>query len=1165
MSLNNSSLYEVIDQIKTQSGMEVSYDLDIEALKLAKISINVKDENIETVLDKVLKGTGIKYRVVDKIILLSKKQETKAISFVNPAPAAGNYVAQQYSVSGTVTDAVSGELLTGVSVFVEGTTSGVPTDIAGRYNIKVPNPNATLVFSLIGYTVKKVPLAGQKVVDVKLTTDAKNLEEVVVVGYGSQKKESVTAAISTISSKDLVQSPTANISNALAGRLSGLTAIQTSGKPGEDQSTLYIRGLGTYMGTTSPLIMVDGVSRDSYDNIDPNEIETISILKDASATAVFGVRGANGVILITTKRGTKSAPKVNLSAQTAMTRFDNNPRFANAYEWTSLKNEQGIETYWRNHGKDASITDWATFVTQRDANWRSEAVYNYTDQDLLYYKNAHTPTLADGTANPNYDPYFHPDTDWKNQIFKKYCSQSKVNVNINGGTDDVKYFISLGYMNQNGLFKTDYVPYPDDMNYRDQRYNLRSNFDFDINKDFRLSVDMGYQHEVIGGLDVSNGGEWLWWKRIAWSNPISSPGIVDGKFVMPLGNSNVSQNVLHEIAGMGYDNFIGSTLTSSVKGTYKLDFVLKGLAANARIAYDSYFKTHEEGSSPVDWYSITPNNGDRLHPKFILMNDPTNVYRIANRYDSKWRHLYAEAGLTYNRSFGKHDIGALGLYNVDQKYDPGLTPDLPHAYIGMVGRVTYGYDGRYLAEYNVGYNGSENFPSGKRFGFFPSYSLGWVVSKEPFFPENKIVTFLKFRGSMGKVGNDNVIVNGVSKRYLYLPDTWAYNTASGTSTYPFGPLTGKTNVKGAMEGTLGNPNVTWETATKTNVGFESKFFGDKLSVTYDYFNEHRTGILSYKGSVPAIVQATLPPYNLGEVKNWGFELEVSWRHQIGDLNYWVKGNYSHNKNKIVYQDEAITEGMEYQASTGRPINQNLILPGNSLYTSWADLYSVDGNGNPILSQPKPALNKQGKTYTNAAGNTVYQKDLGYLGYALQPGDVQLVDYNEDGVIDSKDYIRSGKTAIPENTFGFSFGFSYKGFDFSALLQGVTGVGLFPHDYPFLAGYSIEEPGLRRFTPERFKNGDDIQYPVASSPLTTDTKSEYFLKDASYLRLKNVEIGYTLKPAFLKKMGIQSSRIYVNGSNLYTWASCKVWGDPENLATRGYPLTQTFNLGLNINF
>jgi TonB-linked SusC/RagA family outer membrane protein len=967
----------------------------------------------------------------------------------------------------------------------------------------------------------------------------------------------------------LLQSPTANISNALAGRLPGLTAIQTTGKPGEDETTLYIRGRGTYTGTTTPLIMVDGVARDTYNDIDPNEIETISILKDASATAVFGVRGANGVILITTKRGQSGTPKVSLSAQTGIVRFNDMPQYLGAYDWASLKNEEAYASYWNKHAKDAGLT-WDTFIANRETDWRSEAAFQYSDEDLLYYQNARTPKLADGSTNPYYDPYFHPDTDWQDLIFKDFTTQSQYNVNIRGGSNAVKYFLSLGYLDQNGMFKDDYFPFPKEQQFSKKRYNIRGNFDFEVTKDFRISVDIGTHFETISGM---NNDSHLYDQRLIWSNPVTNPGMIDGKFVVTVANPNPQNNILHQIADIDFDYKRNSTLNSAVKASHKLDFITKGLSVNARLAYDSFFSTNLSGWFSPQLYRATPNpNGDKLNPIIQKMyEDPTPTYGTPY-LNGKWRKIYFEGSLNYSRKFGLHDVSALALYNVEKYYNPNLPYKLPHAYLGLVGRVTYVFNSKYLAEYNMGYNGSENFPEGKRFGFLPAYSLGWIVSNEELFPENDYVTHLKIRGSYGKVGNDNIIVNDVSQRYLYLPDTWS--TGIAVEGYVFGNHDNRHRVPGAIEGVIGNPNVSWETATKSNIGFDMHLFKDKLSISYDYFNEDRVDILSFRGTVPALVQANLPVYNLGKVKNWGNEFEFTWRSKIREVNYWVKGNASTNKNKIVFRDEAIVPGLEYQAQTGRPIGQHLCLIDDGLYTSWSQLYNLDANGNPIFSEPVPALNSQGQPYSDADGNPVYQKDLGYGGAPIQPGEIRLRDVNEDGVVNDNDRMRTGKTAIPELTYGFSLGFDYKGFDFSVLFQGVSGIARFAvtnnNAMPFYNNYSLQEVAKYRFTQERYDAGERIELPVASYNHNIHTPStssycSYFLKDASYIRLKNMEIGYTLTPSFLKKAGIQSARIYLNGNNLLTWSENSIWGDPENLGYTHYPLTQIYNLGLNINF
>lgn len=1068
-------------------------------------------------------------------------------------------------VSGKVTDN-KGLPLPGVTIREKGTSTGVLSDKNGNYAIEVTDENALLVFSYVGFGTRELPVKGKSVLDVFLQDSATGINEVVVVGYGAQKKETVTGAISTINTKELVQTPVANLSNALAGRLTGLITSQSSGKPGSDGATLLIRGIGTYTGNTAPLVMVDGVARDSYDDIDPNEVESISILKDASATAVYGVRGANGVILITTKRGKEGPPKVTVTAETALSQFENMPSYVNSYQYATLLNEQSYENYWIQHAKDADIHTWSDFVTKRDAHWTKDATIYYSPTDLKFYQNAHTPTV-NGKTNPYYDPYGHPDQNWTKQLFKKFSPQSQFNANITGGTKSVRYFVSAGYLAQGGLFNTSYLEFPDEMQFKKNRYNLRTNLDFDVNRNLTVSVDVATQFVTVTGQDNDN---YSWTKGINWASPLGSAGIVNGKLTVPFNNQNDQLDPLYRIANSNSYNITNnSTLNSAVTINHKLDFITKGLSLKLKGAYDSYFSSQTGGSFKPTLYGVRQNpNGDLTNPILVQLTDDQAPQRWADYYHGKWRKEYAELSLNYNRTFAdKHVFTGLVLANLEKRFDPGYQPDLPHAYEGIVGRVTYAYDNRYLGEFNMGYNGSENFPVGKRFGFFPSYSLGWIASNEPLFPKNDYLTFLKVRGSLGKVGNDGINIpgTGTPARYLYLPDSWSntgyYYNGGG---YSFGTVDTRNNIPGARESVIGNKNVSWEVSTKSNIGVEAHFFNERLSLIYDHFNEHRNNILSYKGTVPGIIQATLPPYNLGEVRNWGNELELAFNSAPHKFTWFVKGNVSTNHNKIIFQDEAIDPNTPYQAQTGHPIGQPNYLQADGLYTSWSQLYALDGNGDPNLSQPVRALYK-GQPYNNAAGQPVYQKDLGYAGKAIQPGEIRLKDVNGDGVIDYKDQVRTGNSNIPTLSYGFSFGFNYKGFDFSALLQGVSGSASFANStIHFQKQQALFSVDWNRFTPERYAAGNRVDFPIAAYNQDA-TYNTFFLKNTSYMRLKNLQIGYTLKPQMLKSIGIKTARIYMNGFNLYTFSPNKIWGDPENLGFIGYPLTRTYNLGLTVQF
>jgi TonB-linked SusC/RagA family outer membrane protein len=1073
-------------------------------------------------------------------------------------------IAQTRKISGSVKDE-QGAPVADASVLIGNTTIGTTTDSRGSFSLTVDASHKILIITNLGFAAQQITIGNKSVFSVTLQkSDVDNMTDVIVVAYGQQKKASVTAAISTISAKEIVQSPVANISNSLAGRLPGLTSLQGTGKPGSDASTLYIRGIGTYGTNTAPLIMIDGIVRDTYNDIDPNEVETISILKDASATAVFGVRGANGVILITTKRGKEGTPKISATVQSAFNQFTRLPNYVNSHQYATLRNEQIFETYWQQHANDPDVVGlangWATFVQKRQTGY----VPQYSDEDLKYFQNAHTPKLADGSVNPYYDPYFHPDQDWQEQIYKNFAPQTQANVNVTGGTKGLKYFISAGYLSQRGLFKTDYMPFSKEMDYRKDRYNLRGNFDFQVNDNLKVSVDIGTQFVQVSGM---NNDGYNYEKNLMWTNPMGSPGYIDGKFVFIWQRTAEQFNPLYSLAMRNaYNINNNSTLNSALNIIHKLDFVTKGLTFNVKGSYDSYFSNTAGGQSYPVMYAARENpNGDKLNPILVQLNNEAPSQRWANWNSGKWRTWYAEAALNYNRTFGDHAFTALAMGNLSKRFDPGYQFSLPHAYQSLVGRATYAYKGRYLAEFNVGYNGSENFPEGMRFAWFPAWSLGWIASKEDFWPENDVVTFLKIRGSIGKVGND-VIGNA---RFLYLPDVWAYSGAVMQGYY-FGQYgSNRTNVRAAYESRLGNSMVTWETAQKANLAVVANFWKDKITAEFDIWNEDRSGIFSRKGTVPGIVAADLPFYNLGKVRNWGTELDLTFRDKIGkNFNFWVKANYGANQNKVVFQDEAILTGLEYQAQTGKPIRQGNFLQADGLYTSWAQLYEVDANNNPILSKPVLAQGADGKAYKNAGGQDVYQKDLTFNGVPLQPGDIKLKDINYDGVIDNRDYQRSGYTAIPRLTYGISAGFSYKGFDMSVLFQGASGVSANPMPATNLhfngTTEALFEVDWTRFTPERYAAGEDINFPIAAYNRQAYANT-FFNLNTSYVRLKNVEVGYTFQRGILGKIGASSVRVYANGFNLYTWNKNKIWGDPENMGFMGYPLTRTFNAGINVGF
>lgn len=1002
-------------------------------------------------------------------------------------------------VKGKITDEKGGPLI-GTTVVVEGTTRSTSADENGNYRIDVPDGKNVLVFSCIGYQTRKIPINGNTVLNVQLQPDQKSLGEVFVIGYGVQKKMTVTGAVASIGTKELLQTPAANISNMLVGRLPGLIAVQRSGEPGQDGSSLKIRGIGTLDAGkgSDPLIMVDGVERSNINQIDPNEIETINILKDASSTAVFGVRGANGVILITTRRGKVGKPQLSLTTSAAVQKPTQLPKMLNSFDYATLKNEALV-----NDGKEP-------YFTQDDLN-----------------------KFKDGS-----DPVFHPSVDWFKMMLKPYSMQSQHNLNISGGTDLARYFISGGYFDQNGAYRYSDFNRDFSANPKYKRYNFRSNFDFDVTRMFTIKVNLAGQVEDQNYPGKSAADIFF---DVLKANPFSSPGIIDGKMVT-LDKAVNGTNPLMTVLNAGYQQIFKSNINASVTLGHKLDFITAGLSARGTVAYDSWYQHSVTRSKNNITYLAVKDPNDNANVLFVPQGEETTL-GFSESY-GKNRKVYTELALDYTRAFGPHNIGGLLLYNQSKAYAPGLTYKVPNAYQGLVGRATYHYKSRYLLEFSMGYNGSENFPEGKRFGWFPAYSAGWVASEESFFPKTDWITFLKIRGSYGEVGNDKIsdIFNG-GQRFLYLPSTYGYGGG-----YNFGEVGSSYQwFGGSYEGQLGNPDVTWERAVKSNIGLELKLLHDRFSLTGDYFEEKRDNILAQRGAVPGIVGVSgLPAYNLGRVSNKGFELELGWTDHIGQLNYWIKGNYSFARNKVLYKDEA-PKTYAYQNETGNPVGQYIGLIAEGLYNT------MDEINDPKRPQSSFAAGTGGRD-------------------GLKPGDIRYRDVNGDGIINNDDRMPMGYAPFPQTIYGFSIGGSYKGFDFSILFQGADKVSVYldqmaawPFDTDWRNAMDIH---LERWTEERYKAGDPISFPrLSPSPAGHNYQySSYWLKDAGYLRLKNAEIGYTFRKGWLDRIKVSSLRVYANGLNLITWSGLRTY-DPEAPAGRGqfYPQQKVFNAGLNLQF
>lgn len=1027
-----------------------------------------------------------------------------ALGFVMPAQA------QQSgrTIKGVVKDAEGMEII-GATVLQEGTNHGVITDVDGKFTIKLQEGSRKLLVSYIGYQTKTVSVTSASQLNITLETQDNVLEEVTVVAYGVQKKETVTGAISSVGTAELLRSPNASIANTLAGQLSGVSTVQTSGQPGQEDPKIYVRGTGTLTDeASSPLILVDGIDMPFF-QMDPNEIESVTVLKDASATAVFGVRGANGVILVTTRRGREGNAKISLSSSFGISRPTRLLEMADSYQYALRYNEMEI-----NDGKQLE-----------ELSFQPHALN-------LFKTNA--------------DPVMYPNINWTDYLFRNLSTQTQHNVNISGGTSRVRYFVSAGVLFQNGIIKEQ--PNQDyDGNFSYKRYNFRANLDIDVTKTTQIKVNiggvMGVTHEPIGD---DNG----MWTILNWAQPFSSPGIIDGKAMKNdnryFGNVKLISG-LDAFYGSGFKEGSKNTMNMNLEVVQKLDALTKGLELRVKGAYNTnYLFTKNRGSSTEVWtpFYASSIDGSGLQPGDQGFNYEKQ-YRITGKNsglgygetDKKGRDWYLEASLRYGRKFAKkHNVTAMLLYNQSKTYYPEKFPAQPSAYVGLVGRVTYDYEQKYLAEVNAGYNGSENFAPNKRYGFFPAASLGWILTQEEFMKKQKWVEYLKLRVACGLVGNDNMKDN----RYLYLPGSYQLKQPG----YNFG-IDIPQNWQAAVEGRLGNPDVTWEKAFKQNYGLEAIFLKNRLKLTVDYFREHRKDILINRQTIPSVLNlssAILPVVNMGEVSNQGFEVELKWNDKVGAFSYWVQANTSFARNKIIFMDE-VYPNEAYMAMTGRSTGLNYGYIAEGMYK---ETDFENGSLKPYL--PKP-------------------------GVPVKPGDVKYQDLNNDEVINTDDQTFVGHPKRPEFTFGLNYGVNYKGFEVVFNWAGATNRSITFNDefrYPF--GQTGNRSLMQFMADERWTPG---RTDIATAPRFSQNSKEHnyknsslWVRDASYLRLKNVKVGYNFqdKP-LLKTLGISAVQLFVSGYNLLTFDKIK-YMDPEanpDKDNNSYPITQTYNLGVNVTF
>ncbi len=994
----------------------------------------------------------------------------------------------QTTVSGTVKEA-EGEAFPGVNVIEKGTTNGVVTDIDGKFQITV-GPDAVLLFSFIGYISQEIPVNNRQVMDVELVSDITQLGEVIVVGYGEQRKETLTGSVANISGSEIVKSPSANVTNSLAGRLPGLTVNQRTGEPGRDDPNILIRGTGTF-GNNSPLIIVDGVPRSLMGRLNPDDIESISVLKDASA-AIYGARAANGVILITTKKGAKGKPVFNFSYNHAFQQPTKILDMLDAATFAQVYNEGA----WYRAGRPSVEEGWSP---------------PFSDDAIRRY--------ADGS-----DPVRYPNTDWVSEAVKPYSTQKRMNLSATGGTDDVRYFLSFGATTQDGNLRNDPTEY--------SQYNMRVNVDVNLTDNLTVGANLSalLNNRKFGSVATDDEG-WVNFHNIYQANPTLVAQYPNGLY----GPGRLGENPLL-MNQRGYFTREDAPLFSSFTASYKIPFV-EGLKLEASYNYDLSHQVERRWRVPYSFHEFNTVTGEYEERQGTGVAAPE-----LSQTTRKWTTELYNFRLNYSKTFEKHHLGLL-LGTEQQKntenwvnafrrnfvspaidqIDAGSsdTDDMNTGgstriggYNNYFGRLNYDYEGKYLLEFLFRYDGSQKFPKESRYGFFPGISAGWRISEESFMVNNfDFVNHLKIRGSYGKIGNDFVAA------YQHLQAfTFGNNYYFGGSVSP-----------GVNPGVLPNPYITWETSEKFDLGLEGLLWKGALGFELTLFKENRSDILARRNVSVSNVYGFpgLPDENLGRVRNHGFELILTHKGTHGQLNYQISANTAFARSEIKFMDE-VPNDEPRKNLTGKPVGAGLYYQADGIFNTQEELNSYPHVPN------------------------------------AQVGDIKILDLNGDGVINGDDQFRFNYTAIPEYVFGLTFDLQYKNFDLNFLLQGQTNAYNYDDRYPILGNASFDNA-----TVERARDRWTVDNPNGTKPRADGVQpgaNTMWLFDATFVRLKSAELGYSLPENVISRVGLTNARVYVSGFNLLTWSKEIKWADPE--ASGGflyYPQLRMMNLGVNVKF
>lgn len=1085
LNLKNATVKELFREIEKQTSYRFSYR-DIEINNKGGITISGQGKELKEVLTNELAKQQLSYTVSgNKIIVSPAKKEATST--------------KDKKVTGKVVDA-KGEPVIGATIMEKGTTNGTITDFDGNFTLNVSD-NSMLEVSYVGYQTQSVKAISGKNLAVTLKEDTELLDEVVVVGYGVQKKVNLTGAVASIKSNDILKSQSANTSNAIIGQLPGLIAKQATGEPGMDNSSLFIRGVATFSGSTAPTFIIDGIERQAEDfsRIDPNEIESLNILKDAASAAIFGMRGANGVILVTTKRGNTGKINVKYSSNVSIQSPTCLPQFANSYDFARYKNDYMGSTI-------------------------------YTNEEIQKF--------ADGS-----DPEKYPNTDWYSKMLTKNAIQHQHSITVSGGKQNIKFFTSFGFVDQGGLW--------DNLSYK--RYSMRSNIDVDLTKTTKLSVDLSGRVEYRNGSIQSSTDIF---EQLIRNTPVLLDKYLNGLPTVP---DSTHPNIIElSKKECGYNNSRNNSILSRIELAQDLSFITKGLKIKGIFSYDKNNYSQKIWSVAPYLYVRDTENNYILQPRGSAMLSQT---QNDNEY-IEW-----QGQLTYERSFNKHSLSGLlmtlghkskyhNLWASRSSFDSDVMDqisagnskgqqlggyDTETARLSYVGRINYNYNSRYLFEANIRRDASENFAPDKRWGTFASISLGWVISEEKFFERLKDnINFLKIRGSYGTLGNDNT--GGISFPYYSRFELYngrgnhSGNLSNNLGDYVFGNLI----TKGLGPGAIANPNATWEKSNKLNIALDAGFF-NMVNLSIDLFKEIRSDILAQRSAeVPGSFGGILPLENIGKVENKGIDANIIFNHQIGKVRYTIGSNFTFARNKILEMAEAKGTS-DLLKRTGRPIH--------SYYG-----YKTDG----IFQSPKEI-------------DSYAKQEVVGSNYITQVGDIKYVDVTGDGIVNANDMTYLGYGNIPEIIYGINGGLSWNNFDFNFLFQGAGHVQVYLNGgviMPYFNDGNLPQLWVDEAWSEENKGN---RYPkLAQSnhnfPDSSFSPVETYLYNASYLRLKNIEIGYNFPKKWLNHILIENARIYVSGQNLLTFTQVPQI-DPENTHSSGwtYPQMKSFNIGINIQF